>query len=73
MSTIRLTAAQALVRTMAAQMTVVDGRTLPGHSGWMVIEAERDPAKANPLRCARFSYANLRRTLADAGVRDRAL
>ncbi len=43
-------------------------RALPGYSGWVVIEAEQDPAKANPLRYARMGYANLRRYLADAGL-----
>ncbi len=44
-------------------------RVLRGYSGWVVIEAEQDPAKANPLAYARLGYANLRRYLADAGLR----
>jgi len=47
-------------------------RALPGYSGWVVIEAEQDPAKANPLAYATLGYANLRRYLADAGLRDAA-
>jgi myo-inosose-2 dehydratase len=42
---------------------------LPGYSGWVVIEAEQDPEKANPLEYARLGLANLRRYLADAGWR----
>jgi myo-inosose-2 dehydratase len=44
-------------------------RELPGYSGWVVVEAEQDPAKANPLEYARMGYAYLTRTLADAGLR----
>jgi inosose dehydratase len=45
---------------------------LSNYSGWVVIEAEQDPAKANPLAYAKVGYANLRRYLADAGLRDAA-
>lgn len=41
-------------------------RALPGYSGWVVIEAEQDPAKANPLAYAKMGYAHLRRTLDEA-------
>jgi sugar phosphate isomerase/epimerase len=47
-------------------------RALPGYSGWVVIEAEQDPAKANPLRYAKLGYANLCRTLVGAGLWDAA-
>jgi myo-inosose-2 dehydratase len=40
---------------------------LPGYSGWVVVEAEQDPAKAHPLTYARMGCANLRRYLGDAG------
>jgi sugar phosphate isomerase/epimerase len=40
---------------------------LSGYSGWVVVEAEQDPAKAHPLTYARMGYANLRRYLGDAG------
>lgn len=43
-------------------------RALRGYSGWVVIEAEQDPAKANPLHYARLGFANLKRFLADAGL-----
>ncbi len=44
-------------------------RALAGYSGWVVIEAEQDPDKANPLRYAKLGVANLKRYLADAGMR----
>jgi inosose dehydratase len=44
-------------------------RALPGYVGWVVIEAEQDPARANPLAYAKLGYGNLRRFLADAGLR----
>lgn len=44
-------------------------RELPGYSGWVVIEAEQDPAKANPLTYAKLGYANLDRFLTEAGLR----
>ena len=47
-------------------------RALPGYSGWVVIEAEQDPAKANPLYYAKLGYANLCQTLAGIGLWDAA-
>jgi len=44
-------------------------RALPNYSGWVVIEAEQDPEKANPLRYATLGVANLRRFLTEAGLR----
>jgi inosose dehydratase len=44
-------------------------RALPGYSGWVVIEAEQDPEKANPLRYAKLGVANLKRYLTEAGLR----
>ena len=35
-------------------------RELPGYSGWVVVEAEQDPAKAHPLTYAKLGYKNLR-------------
>jgi sugar phosphate isomerase/epimerase len=43
-------------------------RELPGYSGWAVVEAEQDPAKAHPLTYAKLGYNNLRDYLADAGL-----
>jgi len=38
-----------------------------GYSGWLVVEAEQDPAKAHPLTYARMGYANLHRAATAAG------
>ncbi len=38
-----------------------------GYSGWLVVEAEQDPAKAHPLTYARMGYANLKRASEVAG------
>ncbi|CAN5329599.1 myo-inosose-2 dehydratase [soil metagenome] len=43
-------------------------KELPGYSGWLVVEAEQDPKKANPLTYARMGYTNLRRFAAAAGL-----
>ena len=37
------------------------------YAGWLVVEAEQDPAKAHPLTYARMGFANLARMAADAG------
>ena len=31
-----------------------------GYSGWLIVEAEQDPAKAHPLTYAKKGYAHLR-------------
>ena len=36
-----------------------------GYAGWLVVEAEQDPAKAHPLTYARMGFAHLSRILAD--------
>ena len=38
-----------------------------GYDGWLVVEAEQDPAKAHPLTYARMGFANLRRAAEAAG------
>ena len=43
-------------------------RELAGYSGWVVVEAEQDPAKADPLTYAQLGYRNLRAYLAEAGL-----
>lgn len=43
-------------------------RALPGYAGWVVLEAEQDPAKANPLRYATLGYANLKTYLREGGL-----
>ena len=39
---------------------------LRGYSGWLVVEAEQDPEKANPLEYATLGCANLKRYATDA-------
>ena len=38
---------------------------LRGYSGWVVLEAEQDPRKADPMTYASLGYRNLRRLLAE--------
>jgi inosose dehydratase len=38
-----------------------------GYAGWLVVEAEQDPAKAHPLTYARLGFTHLRQAAADAG------
>jgi inosose dehydratase len=40
------------------------------YSGWLVVEAEQDPAKAPPLIYARLGYANLSAAAAQASLRE---
>jgi myo-inosose-2 dehydratase len=44
-------------------------RELPGYGGWVVLEAEQDPATANPLVYATQGYAHLKRALTETGLR----
>jgi inosose dehydratase len=39
-----------------------------GYAGWLVVEAEQDPAKAPPLAYARRGFAHLSTLLADLGL-----
>jgi inosose dehydratase len=39
---------------------------LPGYDGWVVVEAEQDPAKAHPLTYAKLGHTNVVRYLRDA-------
>ncbi len=39
-----------------------------GYSGWLVVEAEQDPALAHPLTYARMGFTNLRGAVAAAGL-----
>jgi inosose dehydratase len=43
-------------------------RELPGYSGWVIVEAEQDPRKANPLAYAKKGVAHLRDALRQAGL-----
>ncbi len=38
-----------------------------GYSGWLVVEAEQDPKKANPLIYATMGFNNLSRMAKEAG------
>jgi len=38
-----------------------------GYTGWLVVEAEQDPAKAHPLTYARLGFNNLKRAALNAG------
>jgi inosose dehydratase len=40
-----------------------------GYEGWLIVEAEQDPAKAHPLTYAKKGYANLRQFARQAGFR----
>jgi myo-inosose-2 dehydratase len=44
-------------------------RELPDYSGWVVIEAEQDPAVRNPLKYAQLGYAHLTKVLRETGLR----
>ncbi len=41
---------------------------LSAYSGWLVVEAEQDPAKAHPLTYARMGHEGVRSALAAAGL-----
>jgi inosose dehydratase len=41
-------------------------KEIPGYSGWLVVEAEQDPEKANPLKYATMGCNNLKRLAKDA-------
>ena len=43
-------------------------KSVPKYSGWVVIEAEQDPKKANPKKYVTLGYNNLRRFLKEAGL-----
>jgi myo-inosose-2 dehydratase len=43
-------------------------RALPGYSGWVVVEAEQDPEKAEPAKYARMGHDNVSRFLKEAGL-----
>ncbi|QIG47902.1 myo-inosose-2 dehydratase [Nordella sp. HKS 07] len=43
-------------------------KELPGYSGWVVVEAEQDPKKAEPATYARLGHDNLVRFLKEGGL-----
>ncbi len=44
-------------------------RALAGYAGWVVVEAEQDPGRADPRHYATVGYRNLSRCLSLAGLR----
>jgi inosose dehydratase len=47
---------------------VLAGLSAGGYRGWLVVEAEQDPAKAHPLTYARLGHANLSAAAKAAGL-----
>ncbi len=47
---------------------VLGALRLSAYSGWLVVEAEQDPAKAHPLTYARMGHDGITRALAAAGL-----
>jgi inosose dehydratase len=43
-------------------------RALPGYDGWIIVEAEQDPEKANPLEYAIKGVKHLNNALHTAGL-----
>ena len=43
-------------------------KELQGYSGWIVVEAEQDPKKAEPATYAKLGHANLSRFVKEAGL-----
>jgi inosose dehydratase len=43
-------------------------RALGAYSGWVVVEAEQDPEKADPAAYAKLGCAKVKRFLAQAGL-----
>ena len=48
---------------------VIQALALIGYSGWIIVEAEQDPAVADPRRYAELGLTTLRREAAAAGLR----
>lgn len=47
---------------------VLSAMSRVGYGGWLVVEAEQDPDKADPKDYAHMGYANLNRLAAEAGL-----
>lgn len=43
-------------------------KELKGYSGWVVVEAEQDPTKADPATYSKLGHANLSRFIKEAGL-----
>lgn len=48
--------------------SIFKGLKAADYAGWLVVEAEQDPAVAHPLTYATLGYNNLRKLCADAGL-----
>ena len=48
--------------------SILRALTETGYSGWLVVEAEQDPAKAHPLTYARMGFDALSARVAEAGL-----
>jgi inosose dehydratase len=48
--------------------TIFKGLKAADYSGWLVVEAEQDPAVAHPLTYAKLGYSNLQKLCAGAGL-----
>ena len=48
--------------------TIFKGLKAADYSGWLVVEAEQDPAVAHPLTYAKLGYGNLQKLCAGAGL-----
>jgi sugar phosphate isomerase/epimerase len=44
-------------------------KELKGYTGWLVVEAEQDPAKAPPADYVRLGYGNLCKFMHAAGLK----
>lgn len=49
-------------------VSLFKGLRASGYQGWLVVEAEQDPAVAHPLTYARMGYEGLTRACAEAGL-----
>ncbi|TXH62054.1 MAG: myo-inosose-2 dehydratase [Thiothrix sp.] len=48
--------------------SIFKGLKAADYSGWLVVEAEQDPAVAHPLTYAKLGYNNLKKLCAEAGL-----
>jgi len=53
---------------------VLDALKAANFAGWIVVEAEQDPDKADPLEYTSIGYRNLSKMIAEAGftIQDKA-
>ncbi len=60
--------AGAIALALTLPVFAQDTKVAVGYSGWLVVEAEQDPAVANPATYARLGFLNLSRAAAAAGL-----